>query len=170
MDYRPTETSWILVPIDFVPPKEFWRVMDKSTMKIVCVDKIDPDATLHPAWGKWEPDGVHKGLPFVKGCGCHALNELTKKEREDIELVETAPERRAKKEAKRAEVKAEQEDRDNFEKIPVGERTVIHDTKIKELEQVDAQTASDNIVEALAQEETTEPVIKKRGRPATRLK
>ena len=67
-------------------------------------------------------------------------------------------------------MKAEQEDRDNFEKIPVGERTVIHDTRIKELEQVDAQTASDNIVEALAQEETTEPVIKKRGRPATRLK
>jgi len=70
-------------------------------------------------------------------------------------------------------VKAEQEDRDNFDKTPVGEHTVIHDTKIKELEQVDAQTASDNIVEELAQEdteETPEPVIKKRGRPATRLK
>jgi len=46
--------------MDFVPPKEFWRVMVKATGKIICVDKIDPDQTLHPAGAKWEPDGVHK--------------------------------------------------------------------------------------------------------------
>lgn len=168
--------------MDYVPPKEFWRVMDKSTMKIVCVDKIDPDATLHPAGGKWEPDGVHKWLPFVKGCGCHALNELTKKEREDIELVETASERRANKEAKRADRKAEQDERDEYERTPAGEKAAIIDTKVEAFipeempeetnGEINNENATSIIEETLvwlkeeAQEDTTELVIKKRGRPA----
>lgn len=154
MDYRTDEQSWILVPMDYKPAKEYWRVMDKSTMKIVCVDKIDPDDTLHPAGTPWEPNGVHKWLPFVKGCGCHALNELTKKEREDIEITETASERRAKKEAKRAERQAEQDDRDNFELTPVGEKQVIHDTKAQALEEIPEELKEETIVE----------IPKKRGR------
>lgn len=129
MDYKTQENNGLIVPSDLTPTKEFWRVMGKQSGMIVCVDKIDPETTLHPTGIPWDVDGVHKGLPFVKGAGIHSLDEVTRIDRENTEIAETAKAKRPEKEKKRQEVADEQKRVDEFYEKPVGERQVIHDTK-----------------------------------------
>lgn len=128
MDYSTSEINWLILPTGTAPTKEFYRVMGINSREIYCVYEIDPDVTLHPTGIPWDVEGVHKGLPFKKGAGLHGLT-ITGEERANKELEDKAPERKATKEAKRAEVKAEEDDIIEFNKRPVGERQVIHDTK-----------------------------------------
>ena len=173
MDYKKLENNWLLVPSEMTPTKEFWRVMGKHSRQIVCVDKIDPDVTLHPTGIPWDVDGVHKGLPFVKGAGINSLDEVTKKEREVMEIAKTANEKRPEKQAKRKERDEEQERVDEFYATPVGERQVIHDTKIRWVEtteEVVREVTEENpateeeIAEVKEKAPTKKPKAKKKAR------
>lgn len=153
MDYKTNEMSGLITPIDLAPTKEFWRVMGIHSREIYCVYEIDPDVTLHPTGIAWDVNGVHKGLPFKKWAGVHGLS-ITGEVRAEKELRDTAGERKANKEAKRAEVKAEEDEIRDFLKTPVGERQVIHDTKVEAFS--DEEVATIEVPEA--------PAPKKRGR------
>lgn len=138
--------------------------MGKHSRQIVCVDKIDPDVTLHPTGIEWDVNWVHKGLPFVKGAGIHSLDEVTKKEREQMDIAKTANEKRPEKQRKRKEQEEEQERVDEFYATPVGEKQVIHDTKVEAFEEMPEETKEEVKEETNVTEEVTAP--KKRGRPA----
>lgn len=161
MTYTQLENSWLIVPEGTTPTKEFWRVMGKHSRQIVCVDKIDPEVTLHPTGIEWDVNWVHKGLPFVKGAGINSLDEVTKKEREQMDIAKTANEKRPDKERKRKERDEEQERVDEFYATPVGEKQVIHDTKVEAFIEMPEETK-----EALEESITAPAPVKKRGRPA----
>lgn len=164
MTYTQLENSGLIVPEWTTPTKEFYRVMGKHSRQIVCVDKIDPDVTLHPTGIEWDVNWVHKGLPFVKGAGIHSLDEVTKKEREQMDIAKTANEKRPEKQRKRKEQEEEQERVDEFYATPVGEKQVIHDTKVEAFEEMPEETKEEVKEETNVTEEVTAP--KKRGRPA----
>ena len=164
MTYTQLENSGLIVPDGTLPTKEFYRVMGKHSRQIVCVDKIDPDVTLHPTGIEWDVNGVHKGLPFVKGAGIHSLDEVTKKEREQMDIAKTANEKRPEKQRKRKEQEEEQKRVDEFYATPVGEKKVIHDTKVEAFKEMPEETKEEVKEETNVTEEVTAP--KKRGRPA----
>lgn len=164
MTYTQLENSGLIVPEWTTPTKEFYRVMGKHSRQIVCVDKIDPDVTLHPTGIEWDVNWVHKGLPFVKGAGIHSLDEVTKKEREQMDIAKTANEKRPEKQRKRKEQEEEQKRVDEFYATPVGEKQVIHDTKVEAFKEMPEETKEEVKEETNVTEEVTAP--KKRGRPA----
>lgn len=170
MQYKKLENNWLIVPSEMTPTKEFWRVMGKHSRQIVCVDVIDPDVTLHPAGIEWDVNWVHRGLPFKKGAGIHSLDEVTRKERENMDIAQVANEKRPDKEKKRKEVAEEQERVDEFYATPVGEKKVIFDTKMEAFipEEVEAMGISQpvNIIEEPEQDVTPVETPKKRGRPS----
>lgn len=93
----------------------------------------------------------------------HSLDEVTKKEREVMEITKVANEKRPEKEKKRKERDEEQNRVDEFYATPVGEKKVIYDTKLEPF-----------IPEEMP-EVTKEPIedkapapVKKRGRPFTK--
>lgn len=131
MDYKILQNNWLIIPQEMKATKEFWRVMGKQSGMIVCVDVIDPDVTLHPTGIAWDVDWVHKGLPFKKGAGIHSLDEVTKKDRETMEIAQTANEKRPDKERKRKETAEEQNRVDDFYATPAGEKKAIFDTKME---------------------------------------
>lgn len=163
MYYKKFENNWLIVPEDMTPTKEFWRVMGKHSGMIVCVDVIDPDVTLHPTGIPWDVDGVHKGLPFKKWAGIHSLDEVTKVERQNMEIAQVANEKRPEKEKRRKEREEEQNRVDEFYETPVGERKAIIDTKMEAFipEEMPEITKED-----IAETITAPAPIKKRGRPA----
>jgi len=165
--YKKLENNWLIVPSEMTPTKEFWRVMGKHSGMIVCVDVIDPDVTLHPAGIPWDVDGVHKGLPFKKWAGIHSLDEVTKVERQNMEIAQTANEKRPEKEKKRAEREEEQKRVDEFYATPVGEKKVIFDTKMEAFIPEEIETVEPvNIIEETEQDVTPIATPKKKGRPS----
>jgi len=170
MMYKKLENNWLIVPSEMTPTKEFWRVMGKHSRQIVCVDKIDPDVTLHPAGIEWDVNGVHKWLPFVKGAGIHSLDEVTKVERQNLEIAQIANEKRPDKERKRAEREEEQNKVDEFYATPVGEKKVIFDTKMEAFIPEEAETMEIsepvNIIEEPEQDIAPIATPKKKGRPS----
>ena len=170
MNYKKLENNWLIIPSEMTPTKEFWRVMGKHSRQIVCVDVIDPDVTLHPTGIEWDVNGVHKGLPFKKWAGIHSLDEVTKVERQNLEIAQVANEKRPDKEKKRAEREEEQNKVDEFYATPVGEKKVIFDTKMEAFvpEEVEAMEISEpvNIIEEPEQDVAPVETPKKRGRPS----
>ena len=167
MMYKKLENNWLIVPSEMTPTKEFWRVMGKHSRQIVCVDKIDPEVTLHPTGIEWDVNGVHKWLPIVKGAGIHSLDEVTRKERENIEIAQVANEKRPDKEKKRAEREEEQNKVDEFYATPVGEKNVIFDTKMEAF--IPEEVEPVNIIEEPEQDVAPIVTPKKKGRPARKV-
>ena len=168
MEYKKLENNWLIIPQEMKATKEFWRVMGKHSGMIVCVDVIDPDCTLHPTGIPWDVDGVHKGLPFKKWAGIHSLDEVTKKDRETMEIAQVANEKRPDKERKRKETAEEQNRVDEFYATPVGERKAIIDTKMEAFipEEIETMWEPINIIEEPEQDVAPTVKPKKKGRPS----
>lgn len=81
-----------------------------------------------------------------------------------MDIAKTANEKRPEKQRKRKEQEEEQERVDEFYATPVGEKQVIHDTKVEAFEEMPEETKEEVKEETNVTEEVTAP--KKRGRPA----